>query len=66
MGLWTVVVAEIRAVEVTYTVEADTLEEAIEMAESGETIEEKGGREIGCQRRDILEGPTEIKAAVPA
>jgi len=63
---WKVIVAEIRAVAVTYTVEADTLEEAIDMAERGETVDETDAREIGVERREILEGPTEIKEEVLA
>jgi hypothetical protein len=66
MKRWEVVVAEIRAVAVTYTVEADTLEEAVEMAENGETVDETDAREIGVERREILDGPTEIEEEVPA
>jgi hypothetical protein len=56
-------VIETRTYDVRYVVEADTPEEAREMAESGETVEEI---EIKCRdvlNRTIYSGPREVQDA---
>jgi hypothetical protein len=56
-------VIETRTYDVRYVVEADTPEEALEMAESGETVEET---KIKCRdvlNRTIYSGPREVQDA---
>lgn len=47
------VVFETRVIEMVYTVEADTDEEAWEMASDGETIEESFVRDLSVSNREV-------------
>jgi hypothetical protein len=55
--LWRVVVAETRTIEMAYTVEAETREEAAELAQKGETSSEDFVRDLAVIDRNILDGP---------
>ena len=51
---------ETRSFSVTYTVEADSIEEAREKAAIGDTVEEEETRAHGVQDRDIFEERGEV------
>lgn len=63
MPKYTLTVCEVREYQCTYTVEADSPEEAKELAALGETIDEYEDRCIGVTSRelgdDLKELPTE-------
>lgn len=58
---WQVSVAETRIVQMNYIVEAATREEAVELAQRGETLSEDFVRDLEVRDRDILDGPTETE-----
>lgn len=59
--LYRVDVVESRAVAVRYTIEADSLVEAVAKADIGETVSEEEGAMIGVMTREITDGPTEVE-----
>jgi predicted RNA-binding protein with PIN domain len=58
---YTVEVVEIRHVSVTYTVEADTAEEAIDKAAIGETVEEVESGIVSVAERSINSDREELE-----
>lgn len=65
MPEWRVRVHETVVQEKLYTVEADSFDEARELAEAGETIEEEHVRDLSVTSRDLLGDPVRIDNAVP-
>ena len=60
MAEYTATVIESRHVRMQYTVEADSIEEAREKLEGGETEEEVELKFVSVVGRDIEDGPTKV------
>lgn len=61
MPRYTIRVAETRTYNTTYTVEADSPDEAVTKVEAGETLEETDGSLQAIEAREVISTPHLIK-----
>ncbi len=65
MPLYRLLVTEVIAKDVEYSVEAKDEAEAQRKAQSGDTFHEEHWKDLGCVDRHIVEGPSLIVAEIP-
>lgn len=61
MPKYSIRVAETRTYNTTYTVEADSPEQAVEKAEAGETVDEATGSPQAIEEREVISTPALIQ-----